>query len=91
MRVIKLAFPCWWVHVPPQPLHLCCSGVFAHIPDFCRIGKSREFLSSPVQLIRKHSSLCRLVGSISRLFSNARREQTLQGKQEFLTPLPDLG
>lgn len=91
MRVIKLAFPCWWVHVPPQPLHLCCSGVFVHIPDFCRIGKSREFLSSPVQLIRKHSSLCRLVGSISRLFSNARREQTLQGKQEFLTPLLDLG
>jgi len=50
------------------------------ISDFCMTGESREFLSSPVQLIKKHSSWCRLVGNVSRLFSNASREQTSQKK-----------
>lgn len=55
-------------------------GCFLSFSDSCRTGESREFLSYPMQLIRKHSSLCRLVGNVSRLFSDANREQTLQTK-----------
>lgn len=71
-----------FIEAVPSLLFWCqfFCGCLLIFSDSCRTGKSREFLSYPMQLIRKHSSLCRLVGNVSRLFSDVNREQTLQTK-----------